>query len=169
MVERVYVLDTGAFLSNWTQKHPTASFITTERILDEIQNNPSKLRAENLISLGRLHVESVESKFYSKVSYAAAETGDAKVLSDTDVELLALSLSKHQLGISVALVSADFALLNTAKFLEIEIIDLTGKMKSAISWTLECPACNYRGNEGPECPVCGTIMRRRARKKTKLK
>ena len=169
MVESVYVLDTGAFLSNWTQKYPTASFITTERILDEIQNNPSKLRAETLISLGRLHVESVENKFYSKVSHAAIKTGDAKVLSDTDVEILALSLSKNQSGISVTLVSADFAVLNTANFLGIEIIDLTGKMKSAIHWTFECPACNYRGSEGPECPVCGTKMRRKARKKTNLR
>lgn len=169
MVQQIYVLDTGAFLSNWTQKYPKASFITTERILDEIQNNPSKLRAENLISLGRLHVESVGSEFYSKVSNAAAETGDAKVLSENDVELLALTLSKHQSGISVTLVSTDFAVLNTATFLEIEIIDLTGKMKSAIHWTLECPACNYRGSEGPDCPVCGTRMRRRARKKTNLK
>jgi UPF0271 protein len=168
-VEEKYVLDTGAFLSNWTQKHPTAIFITTEQILNEIQNNPSKMRAENLLSIGRLRVESVGDEFLSKVSLAATKTGDGKVLSENDLELLALALSKHQSGIAVTLVSTDYAVLNTANYLEINIFDLTGKMKSAIRWIFECPACKYRGRDGPECPVCGTIMRRKARKKTNLK
>jgi UPF0271 protein len=167
-VEREYVLDTGAFLSNWTQKHPTSMFITTEGILDEIRNSPSKMRVENLLSTGRLKVEHVGVEFISKVSRAATKTGDTKVLSENDIKLLALALSKRQSGI-VTVVSTDFAVLNTANFLEIDILDLTGKMKSAIKWIYECPACNYRGSQGLECPVCGTRMRRRARKKKSLK
>jgi UPF0271 protein len=168
VLERVFILDTGAFLSNWTQKHPSAVFITTEHILNEIQNSPSKMRAENLISVGRLQVESVGNEFISKVSQAATKTGDVKVLSENDIEILALTLSKLQTGLIVTLVSSDFAVLNTANFLEIDFFDLTGKMKRAITWILECPACKYRGSKGLECPVCGTRMRRRAQKKKTL-
>jgi UPF0271 protein len=168
-VEQVYILDTGAFLSNWIQKQPTALFITTERIIDEIRNSPSRTRVENLISVGRLTVEYVESEFISKVTQASIDTGDAEVLSQTDVELIGLALCHYHSGKSVVLVSSDFAVLNTANYLEISITDLTGKMKNAISWIMQCPACNYRGTEGLECPVCGTTMRRRVRKKTDLK
>jgi UPF0271 protein len=169
VVERIFVLDTGAFLSNWTQKYPNVKFITTEQVLDEIRNKPSKMRAENLISMGQLGVESVEAETISKVSHAASTTGDVRDLSENDIELIALALSKYGSDIPVTLVSSDFSVLNTANYLGIDIFDLTGKMKEAIKWTYKCPACNYRGNQGLECPICGTMMRRRARKKKPLK
>lgn len=168
-MEQVYVLDTGALLSNWTQKQSSALFITTERIVEEIRNRPSKMRIDNLKSVGRLRVESVEIDFISKVSHAAEMTGDVEVLSETDIELIGLALSKHNLGIFVTLVSSDFAVLNTANYLEIGVLDLTGKMKSAIHWIMICPACNHRGSSGVECPVCGTKLRRTPQKKTHLK
>jgi UPF0271 protein len=168
-VEQVYVLDAGAFLSNWTQKHPTSIFITTENILDEIRNRPSKTRIDTLISVDRLRIEAADNELISEVSNAATKTGDKKSLSENDIELIALALSRQSSSSIVTLVSADFAVLNTASYLEIEILDLTGKMKHAIKWTLECPACNYRGNEGLDCPVCGTRMHRKSRKKKILK
>jgi len=170
LMSHTYILDAGVLFSNWTSKISDGVFITTSTVLEEVRNKPSKVRAEILTLLDRLHEDYPSSESLNVVRKASTKTGDRSVLSDVDIEIIALAYSKKSLGESVTLVSTDLAVLNTARQLGIEIQDPSGKFKHEITWSLKCPACNHRSkfkaNE-LECPVCGTPMKRIVNRKRK--
>ncbi len=168
---RVYVLDTGALLSTWTWKNPDSDFVTVPAVLSELHNRPSQRRAETLISAGRLREEVPESLHVAKVKETAHSTGDLHSLSDNDIQLLALALSKKESGFTVVIVSSDMSLLNTASFMGLTVVDLGSRMSHQVTWGLRCPACGHaenRAGDELECPVCGTAMRRWAVKERRI-
>jgi UPF0271 protein len=168
---KIYVLDTGALLSNWTQKNPDIFFVTTHSVITELENRPSRQRADNLIMTGRLSTEAPLENLITQVKNAALESGDASVLSTTDVELLALGLGKKVSGEKVVVVSTDLAVLNTAANLGLGVLDPNKKMKQRISWIMKCPACEHvehQDRSDTECPVCGTTMIRKPGKRQTL-
>jgi UPF0271 protein len=161
-VQKVYLLDTGALLSTWTEQNPDVDMVTVPSVLEELHNRPSLTRAETLISTGRLHEEAPAAAQIAEVRKVARGSGDAAVLSENDIELLALALSKKLGGYSVTVVSTDLSLLNTASFLHIDVLDIAARFSHQIRWVLKCPACGHtsQAGSGTECPVCGTEMRR---------
>jgi len=162
-MHKVYVVDTGALLSMWAQESQGADMITVPSVVEELQNRPSQTRTEMLISTGRLREEAPTVGYIAEVKKVAQKSGDFTSLSDTDIELLALALSKKEADYSVTIVSTDLSLLNTARFLKVDVLDTTSKFTHQIKWILKCPACGHtsgESSEGPECPVCGTTMRR---------
>jgi len=169
-MSRTYVIDAGALFSTWTKRVHEGVFFTTTDVVDELRNRPSKFRADLLEVLDRLREEVPATDSIRAARRAAAETGDDSILSETDIDLIALAHSKSQEGMSIVLVSTDLAVLNTARHMGIETVDPSGKFKDDIKWALICPACNHRtaaSKAGLECPVCGTPMRRRALKKSR--
>ncbi len=166
-----YVVDTGVLLSNWVQKRPEANLVTTENILNEVRNRPSVMRAESLISTGRLTIHSVEEQSIEAVRKAAAHTGDISVLSAHDTELLGLGHQMLMNGCDVVLVSTDLGVLNTAHFLGLKIDDPLGRMKHSVQWLLRCPACGHITTSSLEtkCSICGTVMKRYVKNKRKIR
>jgi len=169
-MSHVYVIDSGVLFSTWVRKVPDGEFITTIRVMDEIHNKPSKFRVDVLELLDRLRQETPPIDSIKVVTKAAAETGDKPVLSETDIELIALAQAKKATGTSTTLVSTDMAILNTARYLGIDSIDPSGRFRDDIRWVLICPACNHKSKvstEDLECPVCGTQMRRKVSRKAR--
>jgi rRNA maturation endonuclease Nob1 len=169
---RLYILDTGALLSQWTSKNPHFVFMTTHSVIDEIQNRPSKNRVQNLLSTDRLRIESPDADAIEMTQQKAREVGDYNVLSSEDLELVSLALWQKQLGHEVSVVSSDLAVLNTAAALGLKTLDPKKRMMEKITWVLKCPGCRNEEPEGTtnlECPVCGTIMRRKPKRKEKVK
>jgi UPF0271 protein len=169
-MSHVYVIDSGVLFSTWTKKVLDGTFTTTMAVVDEIRNRPSILRMGILETLDRLEKETPASDSIRAAAKAADETGDKTVLSETDIELIALAYSKMKDGTRTTLVSTDMAVLNTAKHLGIDIIDPTGRFKDDIEWIMVCPACGHKSKQhktGIECPVCGTQMRRKVLRKSR--
>ena len=169
-MSQTYVLDAGVLFSSWTSKIPDGLFVTTSSVLEEVRNRPSKLRAEVLTLLDRLQEDYPDLESIKAVHDAASKTGDKSVLSEVDIEIIALAHSKISLGIAATLVSTDLAVLNTARHLKISILDPSGKFKHEIIWSLKCPACNHKSRSKAkelECPVCGTLMRRVVQRRRK--
>ncbi|TFF95174.1 NOB1 family endonuclease [Candidatus Thorarchaeota archaeon] len=159
----LYVLDAGALFSTWSQKVTTGSFLTTPSVLSEIENRPSRMRTEFMKALQNLRDVQPSKESVSLATSAARASGDLHVLSDTDIELIALALEEREAGHDVAMVSTDLAVLNTASHLRISVIDPEKRFKKRITWKRKCPACGYvsSGAEGGiECPVCGTETKR---------
>jgi UPF0271 protein len=159
----LFVLDAGVLFSTWPQRMPEGKFVTAPSVLEEVRNRPSRARLESMVSLDRITETQPSHGFLLRVRSAARATGDKSVLSDADIELIALALELKMSHSDVAIVSSDLAVLNTAASLEIAIIDPTEKFRKRIKWTLKCPACGHvspMGVQNPECPVCGTEMRR---------
>ncbi len=170
-MEQLFLVDAGVLLTNWTQKNPEYQFLTTSTIINEIKNRPSIQRIESLISLDRLVIEDVDEIWIQEVRSAATETGDIAVLSSPDIDLLALAVQKYRSNVEVTVVSTDMAVLNTAHFIGLEILNPRGNMKHDIRWILKCPACgNSSANiDVVECIVCGTEMKRRPASRRRIK
>jgi rRNA maturation endonuclease Nob1 len=146
--------------------------MTTQSVIDEIQNRPSKNRVQNLLSTDRLRIESPDADAAEMVEQKAREVGDFNVLSSEDLELVSLALWQKQLGHEVSVVSSDLAVLNTAASLGLSTLDPKRRMRDKITWVLKCPGCRNEEPEGTsnlECPVCGTVMRRRPKRKETIK
>ncbi|MDH4212918.1 MAG: hypothetical protein OEV85_03260 [Candidatus Thorarchaeota archaeon] len=169
-MSHIYVIDSGVLFSDWTRQAPNGVFTTTSGVVDEIRNRPTKFRVDILELLDKLQKETPPIASIRAVVKAAAETGDKPVLSETDIELIALAHAKKMTGISATLVSTDMAILNTARHLRIDILDPSHKFKDDIRWILICPACNHKSQvstEGLECPICGTQMLRKVSRKAR--
>ncbi len=169
-MSQIYVLDAGVLFSDWTSKIPDGLFVTTSSVLEEVRNRPSKLRAEMLTLLDRLQEDFPAPESLKAVRLAADKTGDKSVLSEVDIEIIALAHSKKSLGAITTLVSTDLAVLNTARHLGLTVLDPSRRFKHEIVWALKCPACKHKSRfrtTNLECPVCGTIMRRYVHKKHK--
>ncbi len=172
LVLTTYILDAAALLSQWTLQNPEGSLLTTSSVLDELVNRPSQERAQRLISIGRLRIETPGPKHVKAVKRAAEHTGDLGVLSATDTELVALALQEKERNKRVTVVSRDLSVLNTAALLGIGILDPGKRMKHLVRWRLKCPACGHEEDFVAvhlECPVCGTEMKRKADDKQKVR
>jgi UPF0271 protein len=138
--------------------------------MEEVRNRPSKVRAEVLTLLNRLREDYPTPESLKVVKQAAKRTGDNSVLSEVDIEIVALAHTKKSIGIPTTLVSTDLAVLNTARHIGLTIFDPSGRFKHEIVWSLKCPACNHKSSSQAkelECPVCGTTMRRIVHSKRK--
>ena len=170
-MSKLYVLDTGALLSNWTQQHREDSMTTTQAVMDEVRNKPSQVRTELLLLLDKMTIESASQEYLTRTEEAAKVTGDMIMVSQTDIGLVALCLEKKESGIDSILVSTDLALLNIAIYLGLDIEDPENRMRNQITWSFRCPACSHTQpshTEYLDCPICGTPLRRYARKKRRL-
>ena len=125
----IYVLDAGVLFSRWTSKIPEGLFVTTSRVLEEVRNRPSKVRAEMLTLLDRLNEDFPTPESIKAVRLAAAKTGDRSVLSDVDIGIIALAFSKKSLDLKTTLVSTDLAVLNTARHLGLTVLDPSHRFK----------------------------------------
>ena len=162
-MSQVYVVDAGVLFSTWPMRVEDTTLTTTSNIIAEVRNKPSQLRAEILLLLDRMRVVNPKETHIQRTDNAASLSGDRSVLSNADIELVALALMLQDEGEKVTLVSTDFAVLNTASHLKIEILDPSGKFGREITWLMRCPACHYKSKtptRDTECPVCGTAMRR---------
>ncbi len=171
MLEEVYVVDAGVLFTNWTARHPDALLVTTDEVLNEIINRPSRQRIEFLLSTDRLRVEAYDPTAFQKVRHASSKTGDRHVLSDVDVSIIALALTRSENDLPTVLVSTDLALLNTAIALGIKVVDPTGRLKHHITWKYRCPSCGHVSERPPPdliCPTCGNSMRRQPRRRKRI-
>jgi UPF0271 protein len=159
----VYVIDAGVLISTWTDKKAESTFYTTPGIIEEVRNRMSRFRAETLFLLEKMHERTPTIDEVRKIESVATSTGDHSVLSNNDIELIALTSTLIKEGEDAILVSTDFAVLNTATQLDIPIIDPNKRFKKKIVWGMKCPACQYKSKTPTRdtiCPVCGTTMRR---------
>ncbi len=168
----IYVLDTGVLVSTWTDKKVDSTFITTPSIIGEVRNRLSRFRAETLFLLEKMEERTPHEKDVKRVESVSTSSGDKSVLSQNDIELIALALTISSEGSDITLVSTDFAVLNTASHLDLKILDPNKKFRQEITWVMKCPACYYKSKtptRETECPVCGTEMRRSPLKKRKIR
>jgi endoribonuclease Nob1 len=148
----VYVVaDASVFI--WG-KRPEGELITTPAVEAELKD----IRTKSLLHIFEARVEGPTIQALKKVQEAALETGDIRVLSPADLEVLAKALEYR-----AVLATDDYALQNVALHLGLEIEPVgQPKIKRELKHVQKCQGCGRRF-EGEACPDCGTPAKRKKR------
>lgn len=141
--------DTSVFI--WG-KMPEGELITVPAVEQELKD----LRSKAIFSISEVRVESPSGEALKKARQAAQETGDIRVLSTTDLEVLAKAVEYRA---SVA--TDDYALQNVALHLGLKIEPIgQPAIKRKLRRVQRCHACG-EAFDGEACPECGTPAKRR--------
>jgi UPF0271 protein len=113
-----------------------------------------------------------KDSFIQEILEASRKVGDMRYLSEADLQVLALALELKAEGLTPLVVTDDYSIQNVANKVGVEFTSLlTFGIKFRFKWVLYCPAC-YR-KYPPDykfkvCEVCGTELKRKPKKKTRL-
>ena len=170
--KRVIVLDTSAFLAGFDPFSLSEEQVTVPKVEEEIRKNSMILvRFKTALENGKLKVKAPSEEFLNKIKASASKVGDSFILSETDIQLLALALELKATGYTPQIVTDDYSIQNVATQLGIEFLALaTFGIKRLLEWIRYCPACHreYPANcSSKECLVCGTELKRKPRRTVK--
>jgi UPF0271 protein len=170
--ETIIIVDTSALMGQSQFAAYDVLFATTPIILKEMIQRGLKGLVTLLEETDKLRVLMPSQDSQEKVFATAKELGDLSVLSNADKQLLALALDFTQQAYHVILLSDDYSMQNVAKRLGIDFrpSNQVG-IREIITWETYCSACKGTFSDfkkGEPCPVCGTVLTRRATKKHQI-
>ncbi|GAD52237.1 UPF0129 protein MJ1474 [Halarchaeum acidiphilum MH1-52-1] len=149
----MHVLDSSAFIDEYDVEGPSA---TVPSVREELKD-AAGYRFDAMEGSGmRVHVP--DEAAIRRVRDAATRTGDADVVSETDVRVLAAALE-----LDAVLVTDDYAMQNVADALDLDT-DVIAKegITERRDWNFQCQGCGREFDENRErCPVCGSDLARK--------
>jgi UPF0271 protein len=170
---KVLVLDTSAFIAGFDPLTVPEKQYTVPEVKNElIAGSMTWMRFNAAVESGKLTVKNPKSSVLDEVQEASRKVGDMRYLSETDLQVLALALELKGGGYSPVIVTDDYSIQNVANKIGVEFASLmTFGIKFRFKWILYCPAC-YR-KYPPDykfkvCEVCGTELKRKPKKKTRI-
>ena len=169
---RVLVLDTSALVMGLNPSALNLHTYSVPAVMEElIPDTLPHTRFGASRDSGHLTVRKPTPLSIRNVHETASGVGDVGVLSEADIEVLALALDLKKSGLSPAIVSDDYAIQNVSETLGIEHASLaTFGIARRFDWAYYCPACFRRytiEEAGQTCRVCGTRLKRKVVRKGK--
>ena len=167
---RTVVLDTSAFIAGFDPFSSKRYNVTVPNVKEEIKRDSILLlRFEVAIETGKIEVKTPFEKYKIKVENVANKMGDLHLLSETDLDVLAVALELEIEGFKPQIVTDDYSIQNVASKMKIEFIPLTtGGIHKIFEWIRYCPACykNFVSNyKLVSCSICGTKLKRKPKRK----
>ncbi len=173
MATRVIVLDTSAFLAGFNPFSVDSDQVTAPKVEAEIRSNSLvQMRFRTAVENGKLVVREPSEECLEIIEASATKVGDTFFLSDTDKQVLAIALEMKTSARNPQIITDDYSIQNVATKLGIDFASLaTFGIRRLLEWMRYCPACHreYNADYGStECPVCGTNLKRKPRKKLRI-
>ncbi|WP_407355272.1 NOB1 family endonuclease [Methanolobus sp. WCC5] len=155
-----YIADSAVFImGSGIEPHRT---ITVPSVIDELKSYEASLRFELARESGA-RVEMPDEHLREEVVSVSARTRDCEELSSTDIDILAKALEYK--GSSV-LLTDDYAVQNVARVMGIEARPVVQKkIKDVLVWQKQCTGCHRCYDEGDICPVCGSSLKKKRKRK----
>lgn len=173
MNRRAIVLDTSAFIAGFDPLAvPERQYTVSEVRRELIAGSMPWMRFKAAVENRKLMVRKPKDFFLQEIRVASRKVGDISYLSEADLQVLALALELKDRGLRPLIVTDDYSIQNVANKIDVEFTSLmTFGIKFRFKWILYCPAC-YR-KYPPDykfkiCEVCGTTLKRKPKKKTRL-
>ena len=168
---RAIVLDTSAFIMGYEAGDINEKQYTVPTVLNELSDDSfPKIRLENAVTTGRLQVCTPNDESIEKVKTILEKMGETTALSETDKQILSLGVQLDMEGYSVVIVSDDYGVQNISNTLGLHFRSLATKgIKKRIEWQIYCPGCRkvFSGpQEDNACPICGTPLKRRPKRRS---
>ncbi|MDG6222716.1 MAG: ribonuclease VapC [Candidatus Bathyarchaeota archaeon] len=174
MKHKTLVLDTSAFIGGFDP----LSFPEKQYTVDEVKNELNQesmiwVRFHTAIENGKIIILQPKEMFSQEVREASKNLGDMRYLSKADMQVLALALELKSEGATPLVITDDYSMQNVANKIEVEFTSLmTFGIKKRFKWILYCPACYHKypsDYEFNSCEVCGTELKRKPQKKSRLR
>jgi UPF0271 protein len=170
---KAIVLDTSAFIAGFDpltilEKQYTVPEVGRELAAGSIPWIRFKTAVEN----EKLTIVKPRKYFIQEILEASKKVGDMRYLSKADLQVLALALELKSKNLSPLIVTDDYSIQNVANKIDLEFTSLlTFGIKFRFKWIIYCPAC-YR-KYPPDynfkiCEICGTELKRKPKKKSRL-
>ena len=161
---KVYILDASALINGFYIKD--CLNIMTSSTVSEIKDINTEILLNNCIEEGIIIIEDVNNQSYEEFNEILLSSGDLTRLSDTDKDIVALSLKHKYAGDEVITVTDDYSIQNVLKLLNIKYKTVFTKgIKDTISWKKICKGCRKEFSADTsfeECDICGSpIIRKR--------
>jgi UPF0271 protein len=168
----ILVVDTSALMAQVQYAAPDVELATTPLLLDEMRHHGLEETVQTLLDTRKMRILTPTQESMEAVVRVAKSLGDLQYLSSADQQLLALALDLSQHGYSPVVLTNDYSIQNVAQQLSIEVrgVGQVG-IRDVIEWETYCPACHRRfpgEAKGNTCPMCGTPLKRRARRKKRV-
>lgn len=172
----ILIFDTNIFLTGVDFNLLKGIIYTTPNIINEIKidkyinKNRSILnKIQAAIDSKKLILKTPLNKYIDEIEKKSELTGDYNALSNTDKELIALTLElKETVTINITIYTNDYSMENLCSELNIPFSPLFKKgIKSKIIWEVYCPFCKeiYKAeNLNKNCEKCGLKLKRRPKK-----
>jgi len=173
MKRRVIVLDTSAFIAGFDPLTvPEKQYTVPEVKKELIAGSMPWMRFNAAVENRKLIIRNPKDSFFQEIQEASRKVGDMRYLSEADLQILALALELKGRGLSPLIITDDYSIQNVANKIDVEFTSLlTFGIKFRFKWILYCPAC-YRKYPSDYkfkiCEVCGTELKRKPKKKTRL-
>jgi UPF0271 protein len=151
------ILDASAFYAG-VPFRSSEDYYTTSLVYDEIQHIKKNHDALGiLLETNRLKIREPDEQSTQAAIKAAKNTGDFPQLSKQDISIIALGIeTKGQI------ITDDFAISNVAKNIGLNIAPIMTKgIKDVGKWIHYCPGCKASYQNGKECSICGTALKRK--------
>jgi len=138
---------------------------TTSLVYDEIKHIKKNHDALGiLLETNRLKIREPNIDSMNAAVKASKDTGDFQYLSKQDISIIALCIEMRG-----EIISDDFAISNVVKNLGLRISPIMTKgIKDVGKWVHYCPGCRTNYTKGKECPMCGTVLKRKLFKEGSL-
>jgi len=164
--KRIYILDASALIFGFMSSSDEMQ-ITCREVLEEVKFGEAAVYRATVIreGVGPKIIEPRE-EYVEAVKREVTRIGETG-LSDADIKLLALALMFKDNGWEPVIVSADYAIQNTAFSLNIKVEPIIHKgIEKVIVWISYCPKCKWVGGVFKEgiCPNCGSKLKRRPKR-----
>ncbi|AFZ71111.1 putative nucleic acid-binding protein with PIN domain and Zn ribbon [Caldisphaera lagunensis DSM 15908] len=124
--EKCLVLDAGAIFSGFILSSLDRC-ITTPSVINEVKDEQSKNSVNMVSSANKLIIIEPEKTFINKVKDEATKNNVYKKLSNTDIDVLALSIQLKEFCKEVYLVTDDYSIQKLALKLGIKIVKIKYK------------------------------------------
>jgi len=173
MKRRVIVLDTSAFIAGFDPLAvPEKQYTVPEVKKELIAGSMPWMRLNAAIENGKLMIRNPKNSAFQEIQEASRKVGDMRYLSEADLQVLALALELKGSSLSPLIITDDYSIQNVANKIDVEFTSLmTFGIKFRFKWILYCPACYHKYPSDYKfkvCEVCGTELKRKPKKKTRL-
>ncbi|MCX8182292.1 MAG: hypothetical protein N3D12_04165 [Candidatus Methanomethyliaceae archaeon] len=167
-----FVLDTSAIIYGFNPQLIEGEHYITPRVVSELSGRKTKALVDLFLSSGRLKIRSPSEETKSHVMAQASSTGDLPVLSETDLEVVALALDLKAEGHEPVVVSDDYSLQNLCNLLSISFKPMVTKgISQEFWWFVYCPACGETYDSSSKlttCQICGHALKRKVYSKKQI-
>jgi UPF0271 protein len=171
--KRSVVLDTSAFIAGFDPSAISDAAYTVPSVERELTSNSIiYTRFKTAAGSGKLRVKTPNNVYFSQVEASSTVVGDIRLLSEVDIEVLALALELKALDENPLIVTDDYSIQNVANNLGLGFVPLmTFGIRYRLDWTIYCPGCHRKypaDYKSKTCKTCGTELKRKPLKRIQL-